>query len=87
MRIAPSAMPSTMVTSSAWQVTTIDGSHSYQARAGQRHAGHLDAERSDRELWGESPPSPGLGPVIQVDTSGQVDISRLIEKLDRVRRG
>jgi len=59
----------------------------YQARAGQRHAGHLDAERSDQELWGEPPPSPGLGPVIQVDTSGPVDIGRLIEKLDRVRRG
>lgn len=58
----------------------------YQARAAHRHTGHLDAERSDQELWGESPPSPGLGPVIQVDTSGEVDISRLIEKLDQIRR-
>jgi predicted kinase len=58
----------------------------YQARAGHRHAGHLDDLRSDQELWGEPPPSPGLGPVIQVDTSGEVDISRLIEKLDRIRR-
>lgn len=59
----------------------------YQARSGRRPAGHLDAERSDQELWGEPPPSPGLGPVIRVDTSGQVDIGRLSEKLDRVRRG
>jgi len=59
----------------------------YQARAAQRHAGHLDAERSDQELWGEPPPSPGLGPVIRVDTSGPVDIGRLVEKLDQVRRG
>jgi predicted kinase len=59
----------------------------YQARAGHRHAGHLDDLRGDQELWGEPPPSPGLGPVIQVDTSGEVDISLLIEKLDQVRRG
>jgi hypothetical protein len=59
----------------------------YQARSGRRPAGHLDAERSDQELWGEPPPSPGLGPVIRVETSGQVDIGRLSEKLDRVRRG
>ena len=58
----------------------------YQERAGRRHAGHLDEMRSDQELWGESPPSPGLGPVIQVDTSGEVDISQLAEKLDQVRR-
>lgn len=58
----------------------------HQARAGHRHAGHLDAERSDQELWGEPPPSPALGPVIQVDTSGDVDISQLIEKLNQLRR-
>jgi adenylate kinase family enzyme len=28
----------------------------------------------------------GLGPVIQVDTSGEVDISQLVEKLNQVRR-
>jgi predicted kinase len=59
----------------------------YQERAGRRHFGHLDEMRSDRELWGESPPSPGLGPVIQVDTSGEVDIGQLAEKLDQAAHG
>jgi hypothetical protein len=56
----------------------------YQARASRRHAGHLDAMRSDQELWGESPRSLGLGPVVQVDTSGEVDMRQLIARLDRV---
>ena len=56
----------------------------YQARASRRHAGHLDAMRSDEELWGESPRSLGLGPVVQVDTSGEVDMRRLIARLAQV---
>jgi hypothetical protein len=58
----------------------------YQARAAYRHAGHLDDLRSDQELWGAPASSPGLGPVIQVDTSGDIDMDQLIEKLDQVRR-
>lgn len=49
----------------------------YQARTAHRHAGHLDRERSDAELWGLPSRSPGLGPVVSVDTSGPVDIARL----------
>jgi hypothetical protein len=56
----------------------------YQARASRRHAGHLDAERSDEELWGESPRSLGLGPMIQVDTSSEVDMRQLIARLAQV---
>jgi hypothetical protein len=56
----------------------------YLARASRRHAGHLDAMRSDQELWGESLPSLGLGPVVQVDTSGEVDMHQLIARLDQV---
>ena len=56
----------------------------YQARASRRHAGHLDAMRGDEELWGESPRSLGLGPVVHVDTSGDVDMRQLIARLDRV---
>lgn len=56
----------------------------YQARAGQRHPGHLDTARSDEELWGESAGSLGLGPVVQVDTSGPVDIAQLAVTLQRV---
>ena len=56
----------------------------YRARASGRHAGHLDAARSDQELWGESRQSLGLGPVVQVDTSGEVDICQLTVRLHRV---
>jgi hypothetical protein len=57
----------------------------YQARAAQRHAGHLDADRSEAELWGQpSPRSLGLGPVIEVDTSAPVDIARLVGTLTQM---
>jgi predicted kinase len=49
----------------------------YRARAGQRHAGHLDDARGDDELWGTAPRSLGLGPVVAVDTSGPVDVAGL----------
>ena len=55
----------------------------YMARAATRHPGHLDAARTDEELWGEPSRPPGLGPVIDVDTSGPVDITRLAAALDR----
>jgi predicted kinase len=54
----------------------------YLARSGTRHAGHLDAARTDAELWGDPPPrSLGLGPAVTVDTSGPVDIARLADTL------
>jgi predicted kinase len=53
----------------------------YQARAVHRHAGHLDAERTDQELWGTPPPSLGLGPAVEVDTSADVDLGQLITRL------
>jgi predicted kinase len=56
----------------------------YQARASHRHAGHLDAERTDQELWPERPPSLGLGPAIQVDTTADVDLGRLVARLGQV---
>jgi len=40
--------------------------------------------RSDQELRGESPRLLGLGPVVLVDTSGEVDMRQLIARLDRV---
>jgi len=49
----------------------------YRARAGHRHAGHLDDARSDQELWAEPPRPLGLGPVVVVDTSGPVDTAEL----------
>ncbi|MFI5067101.1 MAG: hypothetical protein ACHP9Z_24400 [Streptosporangiales bacterium] len=53
----------------------------YRARAGTRHVGHLDADRSDAELWGRPSRPPGIGPVVQVDTSGPVDVARLAATL------
>ena len=56
----------------------------YQARAGQRHAGHLDADRTEAELWGSPPRSPRVGPVLAVDTSGPVDVRGLAATLTRL---
>jgi predicted kinase len=55
----------------------------YQGRLATRHPGHLDATRNDEELWGEPPRSPGLGPVVEVDTSEPVDIPALAARLVR----
>jgi predicted kinase len=49
----------------------------YRARIGQRHAGHLDQARTEQELWGTLPRPLGLGPVLNIDTSGEVDIAGL----------
>jgi hypothetical protein len=71
----------------------------YQARAGQRHAGHLDEARTtavsnttsevlsariEAELWGAPPRSPRAGPVLEVDTSGPVDVHELAATLTRL---
>jgi predicted kinase len=56
----------------------------YHDRAAGRHAGHLDADRTDAELWGEPVRPLGLGPVIKVDTSGPVDIPQLAATLSRI---
>ena len=53
----------------------------YRARSAGRHACHLDAERTDTELWAEPVRELGLGPVITVDTSGPVDIPELVARL------
>lgn len=51
------------------------------ARAAHRHEGHLDAARSDTELWGKPSRPPGLGPVVPVDTSAPVNIALLTTAL------
>jgi predicted kinase len=56
----------------------------YLARAGQRHAGHLDTSRTEAELWGAPPRSPRVGPVLEVDTSGPVDAGALAATLTRL---
>lgn len=55
----------------------------YSRRAAARHEGHLDLLRTEEELWG-SPSLPlGVGPVIQIDTAGAVDIAQLTREVLR----
>lgn len=47
----------------------------YRARSGSRGRGHFDDERPAEELWNEHHLTPtGLGPLIEVDTTDQVDV-------------
>jgi hypothetical protein len=55
----------------------------YRARTAGRHAGHLDAERTDDELWAEPVRPFGVGPLIEVDTSAPVDLSAVAAQLTR----
>lgn len=53
-------------------------------RARDRASGHLDARRSEDELWG-SPVAPlGLGPLVEVDTSAPVDLEALVARIHAV---
>jgi predicted kinase len=54
----------------------------YAERAGFRHAGHLDADRSDDELWDPVHREPlGVGALIEVDTTQEVAIEQLAERI------
>ena len=53
----------------------------YRARAATRHLGHLDDLRDADELWGAPVPPLGVGPLIEVDTSGPVDVRALVRRL------
>jgi predicted kinase len=54
----------------------------YEARSAGRHAGHLDAERTPEELWNEHHLAPlGLGPLIEVDTSGPVEVGSVADRI------
>jgi predicted kinase len=59
----------------------------YRARATGRHAGHLDRERDERELWGAPVAPLGVGPLLTVDTSGEVDVPALAARLRAAARG
>jgi predicted kinase len=49
----------------------------YQERAATRHGGHLDTARTFDELWGRPVLPLGVGPLLEVDTSGRVDVPGL----------
>jgi predicted kinase len=53
----------------------------YLARSGDRHPGHLDQLRSEEELWSRPVEPLGLGPVVDVDTSGAVEIQSLAARV------
>ena len=55
----------------------------YRARSAERHPGHLDTQRTDEELWSDELLGPlGVGPLIEVDTSGEVDIDSLCRQVE-----
>lgn len=51
-----------------------------------RDGRHLDELRSAAELWGSEVPPLGVGPVIDVNTSGPVDIAALAARIRAVAR-
>ncbi|MET8761168.1 AAA family ATPase [Lentzea sp. NPDC004782] len=55
----------------------------YYARAADRHAGHLDLERDEAELWGEPVRPLGVGPLVEVDTTGPVDLPAIAAEVRR----
>ncbi len=57
----------------------------YYARATGRHPGHLDLARSEDELWGQPVPPLGVGPLIEVDTTGPVNVSTLARQILKLR--
>jgi predicted kinase len=59
-----------------------------EERYGERltRLGHFDAERHDDELWRPVPPL-GVGPLVEVDTSGPVDLPALAARLRQAARG
>lgn len=47
----------------------------YRARSATRDPGYLDSERSFDEIWNDHLTPLGIAPVIELDTSGPVDIA------------
>jgi chloramphenicol 3-O-phosphotransferase len=60
----------------------------YRARGAGRHPGHLDAERTDAELWDDRLLEPlGLGPLLEVDTTNEIDIDSLAHQIELLATG
>lgn len=57
----------------------------YRQRAGTRAAGHFDELRTDQEIWNDDVGEPVAGgwPLIEVDTSTDVDIDDVIVAIRR----
>lgn len=52
-------------------------------RARRRDQRHLDHLRSVDELWGAPVPPLGVGPLVEVDTNGDVDAARVARRIVR----
>ncbi|HUF97750.1 MAG TPA: hypothetical protein VMM60_06430 [Ilumatobacter sp.] len=53
----------------------------YHRRAGTRHAGHFDHDRTREELWNSEVAEPvgGPWPLLEVDTNKPVDVSAVVQ--------
>lgn len=62
----------------------------YRRRAGIRHAGHFDHDRTREELWNDEVAEPVAGPwpLLEVDTNAPVDVAAVVQfvrsQLDRL---
>ena len=56
----------------------------YEARAGTRHAGHVDGVRSSAELWNDEVAEPVAGGwrVVEVSTGQPVDVAELVALIE-----
>jgi hypothetical protein len=54
----------------------------YRERATTRHSGHMDALRTESEIWSDDLITPlGFGSVIEVDTSTNVDLNEVVRRI------
>lgn len=53
----------------------------YRRRAGTRHAGHFDHDRTREELWNSEVAEPVAGrwPLLEVDTNEPVDVAAVVQ--------
>lgn len=65
------------------EVRCVVGLETARRRYAQRRrgAGHLDDQRKEEELWGRPVLALGVGSLIEVDTSGPVDVNRLASRI------
>ena len=61
----------------------------YHSRAGFRHAGHFDADRTADELWNDevSEPVAGGWPVLELDTNEPVEVRSVLAFIQARRPG
>lgn len=55
----------------------------YWSRVSSRHPGHFDGDRVTEELWNPDTTEPVAGgwPVVEVDTSGDVDVADVVDRV------